>query len=171
LTSALKRLVNHAAVREAFHGQGARVPRGFLDEVEQTVYVLLRRAAAGEIDPHIAVDGPCGFLKQSLLKDALREAFGKPRVDTAWVAHMNAVVSSKISDASVRSGAKAGNGPKAHGVPGRIVQAFLRSPESKSMTLSTFYRRWQDAAFRDEWIARAGRRRETQSTEAGQTSG
>lgn len=152
--SALKRLVNRAAVREAFHAQGARVPRGFLDEVEQTVYVLLRRAAAGEIDPHIAVDGPCGFLKQSLLKDALRDAFGKPRVDTAWVAYVNTAVSSKISDASVRSGAKAGNGPKAHGIPGRVVQAFLRSSESKSMTLSAFYRRWQDAAFRDEWTAR-----------------
>lgn len=177
----LKKVVNRAAVREAFRRQGARIPRGFLAEVEQAVYVVLRRAAAGEIEPGPDVGvkglnldqlplkretldrieaglgkffGHGGYLKQSVLKEALREALGKHRVETAWVAHLNAVVSMKVSEASVRSGARAGGAPGV-GVPGRVLRAFLRSPEAKTITVAGFYRRWQDAAFREEWIARA----------------
>lgn len=184
MTGALKRLVNRAAVREAFHSQGARVPRGFLEDVEQTVYVLLRRAAAGEIEPRPDVEldvkdlnleqlplkretldrveaglkkffGHGGYLKQSVLKEALREALGKHRVETAWVAHLNAVVSRKVSEASFRSGARAGSAPRGTGVPGCVIRTFLRSAESRTMTLSGFFRRWQDAGFREEWTARA----------------
>lgn len=152
----LKRLVNRAAVREAFHRQGARIPRGFLAEVEREVYVVLRRAAAGGIEPSPEPE-PAEelYLKQSLLKEALREALGTRRVDTAWVGHLNAVVVSKVSGASVRSGAKAGAGPRTPGVPGKILRAFLRSADSKTTSVSAFFRRWQDPGFRGEWIGRA----------------
>lgn len=153
----MKKLVNRAAVREAFHRQGARVPRGFMEEVEQAVYVLLRRAAAKEIEPgDDAAEAPAEtYLKESPLKEALREALGKSRVEAAWTARLNALITAKVTEASVRTGAKAGNGPAILGVPGRVLRTFLRSPEAKRTTFSEFHRRWQDEEFRQEWAKRA----------------
>lgn len=183
---ALKRVVNRSAVRAAFHREGVRVPRGFMDELEQTVYVTLRRGAAGQIKPEISVDnvpvaqrdtplkeetekrieagrekyfrnGP-GYLKESLVRQALREAFGKKRIETVWVAYLTAVIGSKVSETANRRGAKANGVSPLSGipVPGRIVGAFLKTKEcrSRKMTLTDFFRNWQRLEFRQEWITR-----------------
>lgn len=153
---ALKKVVNRAAVREAFRRQGTRVPPGFMDEVEQALYVLLRRAANEDLEPAAAPDaGGEVFLKQSLLKEAMKDSLGQRRVDAALVARVNAAVVSKVSEASVRSGARAGGVPPAVPVPSRVLRAFIRSEESRSLTFTQFFRRWQDPGFRRAWTERA----------------
>lgn len=168
-----KKMINQAAVREAFHLRGARVPQGFIEDLEVAVMVILRRAAAGDMDPEPlepAVAPPglvptpdrmrdfvekyttagCVYLKESLVKEALREALGKNRIETAWVAHVNAIICCKVSDAVGRRTSRSGPPP----IPSSLLRLFMRSPEAKSMRIEAFLSKCKDPAFLDAWEQR-----------------
>lgn len=148
-----KKLVNRAAVREAFHRRGARTPRGFIEDLELAVQVVLRRAAAGDVEPAAEAQAPADvYLKQTTIKEALREALGKDRIETAWVTHVNSVIFSKVAEAVGRSSART---PHATAVPSSVLRAFLRSPEAKAMSVESFLGKCKDAAFLARWTTQA----------------
>lgn len=147
----MKTLVNHAYVRRQFHEKGARVPRGFLNDLEDAVQVAIRHARDGKIvvDQDLKMEGDA-HVKIAPLMDVLQIALDKKHV-RAWLVHINALVAAKVAETVLRRQARSAI-PAAIGVPGRVMCGFLRSPESQKMTLSEFCKRWQDTAFREEWV-------------------
>ena len=168
-----KRLVNRSAVRSAFHERGARVPRGFMEDLDVAVMVILRRMEAGDLAPEIEISGvthdngivkpetlkrieearqklaAVSYLKESVLKEALRETLGQKRIEAAWVLCANAVIATKVGDAVGRSSARV---PQAS-VPSSVLRAFLRSKESKTMTIDAFMRKCKDPGYLARWTA------------------
>ena len=151
-----RHLVNRAAIREAFHAQDARLPRGFIEDVEQAVQVALRRMAAGEIEPYETDElGEEIYVKKSTLKDALRDALGKTRIETSWVAHLNTLVVHKVTEAVTKRVAQTGGIPVSP-MPSRVLRAFLRSEECRSglLSIAGFHRNYQQEEYREEWETR-----------------
>jgi len=156
--TATRRLVNRSAVREAFHAQDERLPRGFFDELEQEVYTALRRIADGEVTPaEDAVLGEAVYVKRASLKEALRGALGKTRVENSWVAHLNAIVAAKVGQAVTKKVAASGVFQTTAAVPGAVVRFLLTTQEHRSGVLpfQKFARRWLNPEFRAAWTERA----------------
>jgi hypothetical protein len=166
----IAKVINRTAVREAFHARGARVPQGFLEDLEIAVMVVLRRASAGGIDPGPVMNpaeappgasdrekalrekfmtGGCVYLKESLLKEALREALGKDRIETAWVAHVSTLICLKVNDAVGRRAS--GSTPA---VPSSLLRFFMRSLEAKTMRVDAFLSKCKDPDFLGAWERR-----------------
>jgi hypothetical protein len=125
----VKKLVKRSAVRAAFHGREARVPRGFFEDLEMDVQVAIRRyLEEGEEALPIAEEAPEALLvRRSAVKDAIRQG-GRRRVDGGIVARLSAVVEAKV--------AKAIDGasplPKMFSSPGRVWSTFIRSAEHRA---------------------------------------
>lgn len=149
----MRKIVNRAAVRGAFRRHGARVPHGFMEELEQVVYRAIRGAGSEEPGPTSppAVDAGVSYLKRSVFLKAVRQALGKRRVDGAIFERCHAAAAAKVEQTAFRKGGSVGI---LRGLPSGALRAFLRSPESEKMTITAFFRRWQDEEFRAAWVAR-----------------
>jgi len=160
---AVQRLVNRSAVRQAFHGHDIRLPRNFFDDLDQTVYGTLRRISEGDVEVEANDEEPeRDFVKESVVKEALRGALGKSRVESGWVAYLNGVVADKVADAIKEE--TAGLVRPAIPVPSRILHHVLRTSRKEKdprfaptgqFSVDRFFRLWQHPEFRQEWVEKS----------------
>lgn len=158
MMTSLSRILNRSAVRAAFHGHGVRVPRGFLNLLEQELHGHVRRLASGELPPEPDQAPPPGsFVKMAVCKQALRQATGRLRVGDEGCLRLNRLMASRI-DREARGQAARRPAGRSPAVPSRAARFFLRSPECREQgwTLERFWRAWGDPAARAGWEGRMG---------------
>lgn len=153
-----RKLVKRSAVRRAFHERNTRLPRGFFDEVKQTIMSVLRKIGQGEIEPDGNVMGERVYIRRVALKKTLRAILGKKRVDESLVAHVNNAVADKVEMAVERRVTATPDALKTFGVPSGVLRKFLRAKQvdpklmhGSLKSIEKFFRRWQNPTFRAEW--------------------
>lgn len=149
-----RKLVNQTAVRDAFHEQNVRLPRGFFDDLEQCVYAAFRKIADGEVEVDEAPNEAEGqYVKRVCVKEALRSVLGKTRVESGWVTYLNGIVAEKVGRAVTSESASVAPSLT---VPSPVIRALMRSKDSKAMTIEQFFRKWNNyPEFRDAWTKKA----------------